>query len=77
MPNTEVKLLSADGSRTDVPLEQDVARQYTNRMDAMSRIETVRSLFLYSKIVLKVDSIFQYDIFNVDYLIKVSINALT
>jgi hypothetical protein len=46
-------------------------------MDAMSRIETVRSLFLYSKIVLKVDSIFQYDIFNVDYLIKVSINALT
>ena len=27
MPNTEVKLLSADGSRTDVPLEQDVARQ--------------------------------------------------
>ena len=27
MPNTEVKLLSADGSWTDVPLEQDVARQ--------------------------------------------------
>ena len=29
MPNTEVKLLSADGSWTDVPLEQDVARQTT------------------------------------------------
>ena len=29
MPNTEVKLLSADGSRAYVPLEQDVARQTT------------------------------------------------
>ena len=27
MPNTEVKLLSVDGSRTYVPLEQNVARQ--------------------------------------------------
>ena len=36
MPNTEVKLLSVDGSRTYVPLEQNVARQ----------VETARSLFL-------------------------------
>ena len=36
MPNTEVKLLSVDGSRTYVPLEQNVARQ---EMNAMSRIE--------------------------------------
>ncbi len=43
MPNTEVKLLSVDGSRTYVPLEQNVARQ---KVDAMSRIETARSLFL-------------------------------
>ncbi len=27
MPNTEVKLLSADGSRTYDPQEKDVARQ--------------------------------------------------
>ena len=31
MPNTEVKLLSADGSRAYVPLEQDVARQVRDR----------------------------------------------
>ncbi len=46
MPNTEVKHLSVDGSRTYVPLEQNVARQ---KMDAMSRIETARSLFFMSK----------------------------
>ena len=42
MPNTEVKLISVDGSRTYVPL----GRTLPGKMDAMSRIETVRSLFI-------------------------------
>ena len=37
MPNTEVKLLSADGSRTDVSLEQDVARQISYGCDEPNR----------------------------------------
>ena len=51
MPNTEVKLLSADGSRTDVPLEQDVARQISYGCDEPNRDRKVS--FFYTKLVLK------------------------